>query len=145
MYTQLEETHNIVCIYREECHDYSNRQCPCEPWDLPNMAEEFFDHLKEKHASRGDPSRAFELNMKDDFITFRNNEIQHCLRGWKPFIAGIPDEEVLNEYPTVKPIDRSIYDFIDDQPVQEEPLQKMDPSVKPETKKNSLGQSNYSI
>ena len=100
-----------------------NRQCPCEPWDLPNMAEEFFNHLKEKHAARGDSSRAFELNIREDFTTFRNNEVQHTLRGWSPVISGIPDEKVPNEYPTVAPLDRSIDDFIDDQPTQEELLQ----------------------
>ena len=75
MYTQLEETHNLVCIYREECHEFTYRTCPCEPWALPNMAEEFFDHLKARHAASGDPSRPPELNMREDFLTFRDGAV----------------------------------------------------------------------
>ena len=45
LYTHLEECYNVYCLYREEDHDFT-RECPCEPWSLPNMAELFFDHLK---------------------------------------------------------------------------------------------------
>ena len=90
------------------------------------MAEEFFNHLKDRHAAGGDPSRPFELNIREDFITFRNSEVQHSLRGWDPIIVGEleePDEKVPNEYPMIKALDRSFYDYIDDEPGPEEPLQ----------------------
>ena len=52
IYTSLEETKDIVSIYREPPHSFIKRQCPCEPHALPNMAEDFFNQLKEKVAER---------------------------------------------------------------------------------------------
>ena len=63
------------------------------------MAEEFFDHLKARHAASGDPSRPPELNMREDFLTFRDGAVEQCIRGWAPILPAddpSPDEKVPN-------------------------------------------------
>ena len=80
------------------------------------MAEEFFDHLKARHAAQGDPSRPRELNMLGDFLSFRDRAVQHSIRGWAPLLPDDdqrPDEKVPNQWPTVRPQEPLIEDLED--------------------------------
>ena len=80
------------------------------------MAEEFFDHLKARHAAQGDPGRPRELNILGDFLTFREGAVQHSIRGWAPLRAeddDSPDEKVPNQWPAVKPREPMIEDLED--------------------------------
>lgn len=48
LYTPLSETHNLVCVYREEMTTtpYRQKVCPCDPCEPINLAKDFFKHLK---------------------------------------------------------------------------------------------------
>ena len=48
IFTNLDDCHNIVSIYREPITEYKSGYCRCEPWREDNfMAKRFFSHLQE--------------------------------------------------------------------------------------------------
>ena len=69
LFTNLSETYNIACIYRENMTKYVGLKCPCEPWDESwYMVKNFFEHLK-NNQSDSQPGEV-ELRVLTDFASF---------------------------------------------------------------------------
>ena len=82
-----------------------NRKCPCEPWALPNMAKDFFDHLLKRHfisakakdASATEAGNDVQMRVREDFLTFKS-DVDHCIKGWDNSstpLVGVSDDTSL--------------------------------------------------
>ena len=70
---------NMISIYREDIQEFTPRSCPCQQPSV-NMAEEFFQHLKELREEREDGG----TEIPDDINSFRKDTggAIPYVRGW---------------------------------------------------------------
>ena len=69
--TNLIETKNLVCIYREPIKPYVHKLCDtCETSVPENMAAEFFGHLFDMHNKR--KSKQVQFRIQEDYLSFKS-------------------------------------------------------------------------